>query len=323
MASTWTILHAGALGDLVLAFRFFEALVEDAGNTRVIVASRADPGDLSVVRPSWCRVSLETIGAHWLYSDSIEPPDALRKSIRDRHVLSQLSAPDTPVPARLRQLGAARVISVDPKPAEFATEHITEQWRRRAEPQRTPSAADRSPPVTWPSIAASRNSTRARGATEKIDSASTILIHPGAGATNKCWPLEAFVNAAQQLAQSGFAVRFVIGEVEQDRWAPECIARLQETADLVSAGDIDDLRRELSQCSALLGNDSGPAHLAAWLGIPTLALFGPTDARVWRPLGRNVRTLQGDPARDPAAWNLDVDTVVSALRNLLDHAYGS
>ena len=34
-----------------------------------------------------------------------------------------------------------------------------------------------------------------------------------------------------------------------------------------------------------IGNDSGPGHLAAITGIPTLALFGPTDPARWRPLG--------------------------------------
>ena len=42
-----------------------------------------------------------------------------------------------------------------------------------------------------------------------------------------------------------------------------------------------------------IGNDSGIAHLAAAVGTPVVALFGPTDPRVWAPRGRDVRVVQG------------------------------
>ena len=47
-----------------------------------------------------------------------------------------------------------------------------------------------------------------------------------------------------------------------------------------------------------IGNDSGPTHLAAWLGIPTLALFGPSNATHWAPRGRKVENLVAGGGRD-------------------------
>jgi ADP-heptose:LPS heptosyltransferase len=47
----------------------------------------------------------------------------------------------------------------------------------------------------------------------------------------------------------------------------------------------------LRQCRCFVGNDSGITHLAAYLGCPTIALFGPTDPRMWGPLGRRVKIL--------------------------------
>ena len=44
-----------------------------------------------------------------------------------------------------------------------------------------------------------------------------------------------------------------------------------------------------------VGNDSGPGHLAAITGTPTLALFGPTDPARWRPLGPHVKVLRREP----------------------------
>src|SRR5207237_7479770 len=49
------------------------------------------------------------------------------------------------------------------------------------------------------------------------------------------------------------------------------------------------------QCNGSLGNDSCITHLAAMLGVPTLALFGPTDPLTWRPLGPFVRVIQEYP----------------------------
>ena len=44
----------------------------------------------------------------------------------------------------------------------------------------------------------------------------------------------------------------------------------------------------MTTCNAYLGNDSGPTHLAAALGLPTIALFGPTNPHIWSPRGPNV-----------------------------------
>jgi ADP-heptose:LPS heptosyltransferase len=64
----------------------------------------------------------------------------------------------------------------------------------------------------------------------------------------------------------------------------------------------------LQQARAFLGNDSGLAHLAGQLGLPTLALFGPMDPAVWSPLGPRVRTLRAEPLAD-----LAVESVQTAL----------
>ena len=42
----------------------------------------------------------------------------------------------------------------------------------------------------------------------------------------------------------------------------------------------------------MVGNDSGPSHLASALGVRGVVLFGPTDLAIWRPLGQNTTALQ-------------------------------
>ena len=53
----------------------------------------------------------------------------------------------------------------------------------------------------------------------------------------------------------------------------------------------------LRRCAAYLGNDSGVTHLAALAGVPTVALFGPSDPARWSPLGPRVTVLRS-PTRE-------------------------
>ena len=51
----------------------------------------------------------------------------------------------------------------------------------------------------------------------------------------------------------------------------------------------------LTGAGGYVGHDSGPTHLAAMIGLPTLALFGPTDPAIWSPLGPRVQCLRHEP----------------------------
>lgn len=62
--------------------------------------------------------------------------------------------------------------------------------------------------------------------------------------------------------------------------------------------NLRDVSRLLQGCRGYVGNDSGITHLAAYLGCPTVALFGPTDPHVWGPVGLRVRVLRKTPFGD-------------------------
>jgi ADP-heptose:LPS heptosyltransferase len=65
---------------------------------------------------------------------------------------------------------------------------------------------------------------------------------------------------------------------------------------------------------AFVGNDSGPTHVAAAVGCPTVALFGPTNPAQWRPLGHGVTVLAGAGPGTPDPWaGLTTERVLAAL----------
>jgi heptosyltransferase III len=68
-----------------------------------------------------------------------------------------------------------------------------------------------------------------------------------------------------------------------------------------------DLARWLAGAALYIGNDSGITHLAAAVGIPVIALFGPTSPDIWAPRGPNVTVL-----REPTPQ--EVMTAVSSAR---------
>lgn len=120
--------------------------------------------------------------------------------------------------------------------------------------------------------------------------ASPLAVHPGSGGRRKCWPAARFAEAALRwtgpvVLLEGPADREVVEEfMASVRGAP---VERAVGLDLVSLGSL------LSACSAFAGNDSGVSHLAAALGIPTVAVFGPSDPEVWAPRGPRVRVLGG------------------------------
>jgi ADP-heptose:LPS heptosyltransferase len=68
---------------------------------------------------------------------------------------------------------------------------------------------------------------------------------------------------------------------------------LVQPAPVVAPGDVRALAAALMAIGLYVGNDSGVAHLSARLGLPTVAVFGPTDPVEWAPRGPRVVVLGG------------------------------
>ncbi len=105
------------------------------------------------------------------------------------------------------------------------------------------------------------------------------VIHPFSGSPRKNWPLAKFEALAGRLERV-MPVRWCAGE--EDPPLPGA----------VRIPDLFELACWLASARLFIGNDSGIAHLAAAVGTPVLALFGPTDPVVWAPRGIHVRVVQ-------------------------------
>jgi hypothetical protein len=119
------------------------------------------------------------------------------------------------------------------------------------------------------------------------------VIHPFSGSAKKCWPLDRYQMLAARI-EPHMPVRWCAG--------PE-----EPLADAVHIDDLYDLACWLATARVYIGNDSGITHLAAAVGTPVVALFGPTDPRIWAPRGPRVQVI----ARS-ALGDIEVDEVLAA-----------
>ena len=101
------------------------------------------------------------------------------------------------------------------------------------------------------------------------------IVHPFATAAGKTWDARGFVEVAQHLKQSGLEPVFIGGG--NDDFSPFREFRT------VSGGPLSEIKRLIAGASLYVGNDSGPAHMAAALGVPAVVIFSASDAAIWGP----------------------------------------
>ena len=127
----------------------------------------------------------------------------------------------------------------------------------------------------------------------------TLWIHPGSGGAEKKLPLVHFVSQAQKWLglHEEKCVIFSFGEADKEvfeQFKAEPISKNKRI--LIRQPETTwDLRKQLvSEADRFLGNDSGPGHLAANLGIPVAIGYCKTQAMVWQPTGPRVTTYLWD-----------------------------
>jgi heptosyltransferase-3 len=127
--------------------------------------------------------------------------------------------------------------------------------------------------------------------------AGFAVIQPFSGSTRKCWPLDRYRELARRL-EAHMPVCWCAG--------PE-----DPLPAAVRLDNLYELACWLATASVFIGNDSGITHLAAAAGAPVVALFGPTDPRIWSPRGPHVRVIANAGIAD-----ISVEEVLDSLGNV-------
>lgn len=126
------------------------------------------------------------------------------------------------------------------------------------------------------------------------DGARWIALQPGARWANKRWPLEYFATLTRRMAAEFPASRFaILGGRDDAPLAAELYhAAPDRCLNLAGQTSLPEMVEWLRRCALLVTNDTGPMHVAAALGQPVVALFGPTEPRRTGPYGQLARALR-------------------------------
>ena len=127
-----------------------------------------------------------------------------------------------------------------------------------------------------------------------------LLLQPGARWENKRWPAEHFAELVRLLAKKFPDARFAILGSGEDQPLGEAIARAapERCLNLCGATSLPEMIEWIRLGDLMITNDTGPMHVAAALGKPLVALFGPTEPRRTGPYGQfEMSCASTSPAR--------------------------
>jgi heptosyltransferase-2 len=205
------------------------------------------------------------------------------------------------------------------RPPEPFPKELLPQWT----PRLTASAGQK---------AAAENLIRKRG----LDGAPLVVLN--AGATNsraKCWPADRFARLADRFLDQQRARIVMIGAASERDSAAAVIDSMKHAGAQNLAGEtsLAELIGLLDAASMIVSNDTGPAHIAAALGRPTLTLFGPTNEFETAPSGERALLIRADdiecarcmhrecPIDHRCMTRIDPDDVFSRAGNMIEQPF--
>lgn len=141
-----------------------------------------------------------------------------------------------------------------------------------------------------------------------------VAVNPGAGRANKQWPVAHFAGLVDRLASEPNVKVLLLWGPDEVHMARQIQDGSRARAILAPPTDLHELAALLRRATLMIANDTGPLHLAAALGTPSLGLFGPTRAERNGPYGSRSRGLQSP---DGTMAGLAPDVVMDAALAML------
>lgn len=296
------VIRLSALGDFVLSFGPFAAIRAHHAGARITLLTTAPYAGLARAAPWFDSVEIDARPRWWDLSGWL----ALRRRLRaggygmvyDLQTSARSSRYRALLPAGIGWSGIARGAShPHANPGRDAMHTLD---RQREQLEMAGITAFPAPDLSW-----------LHGAPARFGlSGSYALLVPGAAPhrPEKRWPAERFGALAAAIAARGL-VPAIAGTKAEQPLAEAIQAACPAAQSLAGATDLKGLAALAAGARLAVGNDTGPMHLAAALGVPSLVLFGAaSDPALTAPRGPHVRVL-----RAPDLRGLPVEQVVAAL----------
>jgi ADP-heptose:LPS heptosyltransferase len=285
------VIHQGALGDFILTLPALEAIRKAFPYTRSIIMGY--PRILELVQERFYADDIFSVDQKGMASFFIREGNldfTLSEFFKafDLIVVFGKDGEGTVI-GNLRRLGQRRILSINSFPPRDEKVHITDYLLKQFDQHGIPTSGSnpklylKESDREW-----ARNFWETQGVTPG-ERSKVFVLHPGSGSKKKAWPPDRFLKLARTLQDRlRSKVLIVLGPAE----GPEVRKAFEATgpnAPILAKGlTLLQLASVMDGCWFFIGNDSGISHMAAALGLPTLAIFGPTDQRVWSPRGEET-----------------------------------
>lgn len=294
MAGTVIVIHPGAWGDVLLAVPALRRLRSRYTAHRIVLIAGLEVAYLLTqagIADEWA--SWQGEPATRLFSVD-EPLPARWQAWFDTcdYVVAWLEDKDEHLSFRLRALGGREAVVLSPFSGRLQQAHQSDRFLEIVQ----------SPPMDPDDLGRPIDHRSFSGFAEEYLRQAGLptnerfaLIHPGSGSREKCIHPRPLVKLMEMLEGAGIAPWILEGpadRIQVDRLRTLCSRK----PIIVSGINLATLAGVMAKAAMFVGHDSGPTHLAALLGLQTVALFGPTDSRRWGPRGRSVRILEGGPS---------------------------
>lgn len=288
---TILIIHPGALGDVLLAVPAIRSLRgRFPQHETVLIASAAVSRlllDCQLI-DDW--VSLEGQSSLGFFSEGLSISGELKSRVnRCDLAVAWMEDRDGTLHALFREAGVELVQIQSPSSPELCARHQSDRFLETL----GETAGDISPGGSvqvCPHLSEwGRDFVETLGISHDQ---SLVLVHPGSGSIHKCLESGRMALLIEQLWRRGMFPLVLEGPADRD--AVGNALQFVSKAPLVLRGlHLSQLAGVLAQVTLYIGHDSGVTHLSALLGVPTIALFGPTDPQRWAPQGSHVTILRG------------------------------
>jgi len=194
-----------------------------------------------------------------------------------------------------------------------------------------PPPADRR--VTFVPGAAAEASVQARLAQAELEAGAFVHLHPASRWRFKCWPADKTAALADRLAAAGERIVITAApDAEEKKLVEDIVARMHAPCvNLAGQLSIKELGALAARARLFIGVDSMPMHLAAAMGVPVLALFGPSGELEWGPWNVAHEVVSSNHACRPCGndgcgggklseclTTLEVEPVLAAAHRLLE-----
>ena len=304
------ILQPGAIGDCILTLPLVEFLKGRLGLGGVDILGHTEYTGIFPGRTCVDSIrSIDSVDLHRLFVEAskfdLADGDTLISVFGDyAWIVTFLGEPDGNFEQNLiftvNCSHSAEVAALPTKVPEGSSAHITDFYIEQFISQSGLSLEPRPVHKTKSLIRATKaDINRGRELLQEINVGSSeklVVIQPGSGGSHKCCHLDNYLAVAKELASKNIKVIFLLGPAEQERFSDATIKKITDAAKCLTDLSLTDVLELLSCADTFLGNDSGITHLAAAMGIKTIAIFGPTNPKVYRPIGPAVTAVANNDA---------------------------